>query len=58
MMNTNEIKTMDDATKLKMIELVMNSNLSDEDKLYEIKLITSGARTINKIESIVRKANK
>ena len=49
---------MDDATKLKMIELVMNSNLSDEDKLYEIKLITSGARTINKIESIVRKANK
>lgn len=42
-------------TKLEMIELVMNSNLSDEDKLYEIKMITLGARNEESIKRIVNK---
>lgn len=41
-------------TKLELIELVMNSNLSEEDKLYEIKMVVLGARNEQSIKRVVK----
>ena len=45
-------------SRLEMIELVINSNLDEEVKMFEIRTICNGGRSEESIKRIVKEASR